>query len=88
MLLIFSCFVLVESFSQKLIFLVLCSSFDFLVFYSFVFRFERNLQKNKLSSVNLVLTRFVYSGFSFLSHTARLWYVVFGKLCWLVCIFI
>ena len=38
--------------------------------------------------IKLVLIRFVYRGFSFLSHAVRLWFVVFSKLRWLVWIII
>ena len=62
--------------------------FNFFVFYSFVFRLESSLQKNKLSSSKLVLIRFGYRGFSFLNHAVRLWFVVFSKLRWLVWIII
>ena len=77
LLLVFSFFVLVVSFSQKLKSFVLGLFFDFFVFCSFVFRLESSLQKNNLSSSKLMLTRFGYRGFSFLSHAVRLWFVVF-----------
>ena len=49
----------------------------FFVFCSFMFRLESSLQKNNFSSSKLMLTRFGYRGFSFLSHAVRLWFVVF-----------
>ena len=84
LLLFFSFFVLVASVSQKFKSFVLALSFDFFVFCSFVFRLERSLQKNNLSSSKLVVIRFGYRGFSFLSHAVRLWFVVVSKLRWLV----
>ena len=69
-------FVLVVSLSQKSN-LLSCHS---LVFCSFVFRLESSLQKNNLSSSELVLTQFGYRGFLFLSHAVELWFVVFSKL--------
>ena len=63
-------------------------SFDFFGLFSFVFRLVISFQKDKLSSFKLVLIRFGYRGFSFLSHAARLWVVVFSKLRWLVWIII
>ena len=83
LILVFSFFVLVVSFSQKFKSFVLGLSFDFFVFCSFVFRLESSLQKNNLSSSKLVLIRLGYRGFSFLSHAVRLWFVVFSKLRWL-----
>ena len=53
---------------------VLELSHDFFVFCSFVFRLESSLQKNNLSSFKLVLIRFGYCGFSFLSHVVELWF--------------
>ena len=50
------------------------------MFYSFVFRLKSILQKNNLSSSKLVLIQFGYCGFSFLSHTVKLWFAVFSKL--------
>ena len=49
-------------------------SHDFFVFCSYVFRLESCLQKNNLSSFKLVLIRFGYCGFSFLSHVVELWF--------------
>ena len=66
---------------------IVCHGFVFRLFCNFslfVFRLESSLQKNKLSSSKLVLIRFGYRGFSFLSHVLRLWFVVFSKLRWLV----
>ena len=83
LLLVFSFFVLVVSFSQKFKSFVLGLSFDFFVFCSFVFRLKSSLQKNNLSSSKLVLIRFGYREFSF-RHAVRLWFVVFSKLRWLV----
>ena len=51
-------------------------SFDIFVFYLFVFRLESSLQKIKLSTFKLVLIRFGYRGFSFLSNAVRLWFKV------------
>ena len=45
-----------------------------------MFRLKSSLQKNSLSSSKLVLIQFGYRGDSFLSHAARLWFVVFSKL--------
>ena len=70
-------FCLGVSFAQKFKSFVLGLFFDFFVFCSFVFRLESSLQKNNLSSSKLMLTRFGYRGFSFLSHAVRLWFVVF-----------
>ena len=56
LLLVFSFFVLVVSFSQKLNSLVwVCFS---IFFYSFVFRVESSLENNKLSSFKMLLIRF------------------------------
>ena len=73
LLLVFSFFVLVVSFSLKFKPFVLGLSFDFFVFCSFVFSLESSLQKNNLSSSKLVLIQFGYRGFSFLSHAVKLW---------------
>ena len=67
-------------FFSKINLFVLCLSFDFLVFCSFLFRLKGSLQKNNLSSFKLVLIQFGYRGFSFLRHAVRLWFMVFGKL--------
>ena len=45
-----------------------------------MFRLESSLRKNDLSSSKLILIRFGYCGFSFVSHAVRLWFVVFSKL--------
>ena len=84
LLLVFSLFVLVVCSSSKFELFVLGLFFDFFVFRSFVFRLESSLQKTNLSSSKLVLFRFGYRGFSFLSHAVKLWFVVFSKLLWLV----
>ena len=55
-------------------------SFDFLLFFYFVFRLKSSLQKNNLSISKLVLIQFGYWRFSFLGHAARLWFMVFSKL--------
>ena len=68
LLLVFLFFVLVVSFSSKFKSFVLDLSFDFFVFCSFVFRLESSLQKKNLSSSKLVLIRFEYRVFSFVSH--------------------
>ena len=85
---IFSFFALVVSFSQNSnrLFCVCLSIFCIVLFC--VFRLVSSLQKNNLSSCKLVLIRFGYTGFSFLSHAVRLWFVVFKKLRWLVWIII
>ena len=76
---VFFCFLSYFFFSKIKLF-VLGLSFDFLLFCSFVFRLKSNLQKNNLSSSNLVLIQFGYRGFSFLGHDVRLWFMVFSKL--------
>ena len=62
---------------------VLGLSFDFLVFCSFVFRLKSSLQMDNLYSSKLVLIKFGYRGFSFLTHAARLWFIVFSWLVWI-----
>ena len=47
-------------------------SFEFFVFYLIVVKLESGLQKNNLSSFNLVLIWFYYRGFFFLSHSSSL----------------
>ena len=77
----FSFFGLVVSFSSIFKSFILGLTFDFFMFRYFVFRLESNRQKkNILSSIRLVLVRFVYRGFSFLSHAVRFWFAVFSKL--------
>ena len=67
----FSCFFFpkFESFGLGL-------SSSFFVFCSIVLGLESGLQKNKVSSFNLVLIWFGYRGFFFLIHNIRLWFVV------------
>ena len=67
-------------FFSKIKLFVLGSSFDFLVFCSFVIRLESSLRKNNLSSSKLVLVQFGYRGYSFIGHAVRLWFAVFSKL--------
>ena len=52
-------------------------SFEFFVFYSIVVRLESGLQKNNLSSFNLVLIWFGDRGFFFLGHAISLSFVTF-----------
>ena len=56
--------------------------FRFLVFYLILVKPESCLQKNHLSSFNLVLTWFGYRGFFFLSHDISLWFCDVSKLRW------
>ena len=80
LLLVFSFFVLVVSFSSKTKSFVLGLSSDFSVFCSLVFRLESSLQKKNLSSSKLVLIQFGYRGVSFFSHAVSCWFVVLSKL--------